>query len=319
MQKSVRSLEAALKRIAPGRKIFMEALNPYFGYFYTVRKSICKARSCFQDIELIETDEFGKVLLLDHITQIGERNDYCYHEPMVHPAMCCHPKPESVLVIGGGDGGLLREILKYNVVKRVDLAEIDKGVIQFSKKHLKSIHCNSFDSDRLHINIIDGRKYAEEHPKEYDVVIMDMTDPIGPSKMLYTKEFYCIVRRAFRTDKGIFVMHSESPVSRPKTFACINKTLRSVFTYVNHMYVYIQMYGVLWSIALCSMRIDCSRVKPETIDKKLKANGIRGLRVYGGATHAAMQTPYPYIGDLLKQPARIITDKSPDFPDDFIS
>lgn len=319
MQKSVRPRVAPINRIAPRRRIFFEALNPYFGYFYTVKRSIRKAVSSFQDIELVETDEFGKVLLLDHITQLGERNDYSYHEPMVHPALCCHPKPESILVIGGGDGGLLREILKYPVVKRVDLAEIDRGVIQFARKYLTAIHQNAFDSDRLHVAITDGRKYTEEHPGEYDVIIMDMTDPFGPSKMLYTSNFFRSVRRALRTADGIFVMHSESPVSRPKTFACINRTLRSVFTHVNQLYLYIQMYGVLWSIAVCSMEIDCSMVRPRTIDMKLKKYGIGDLQVYTGTTHAAMQTPYPYITTLLKKPARIITDSRPDFPDDFIS
>ncbi|MBN1578489.1 MAG: polyamine aminopropyltransferase [Chitinispirillaceae bacterium] len=318
MQKSIRPGVVSINRISPRRRIFFEALNPYFGYFYTVKKSIRKAASLFQDIELVETDEFGKVLLIDNITQIGERDDCSYHEPMVHPALCCHPKPESVLVIGGGDGCLLREVLKYPTVTRVELAEIDHGVIQFSKKYLAAIHRNAFDSERLHINITDGRKYTGEHPGEFDVIIMDMTDPFGPSKMLYTSNFFRLVRRAFRNEKGIFVMHSESPVSRPAAFSCIGRTLRSVFSHVNQLYLYIQMYGVLWSVAVCSTTVDISLVKQSSIDRTLKKYGIDDLQVYNGATHAAMQIPYPYIKKLLQKPARIITDNHPDFPDDFI-
>jgi spermidine synthase len=318
MQKSVRPGVTSVSRVASRRRIFFEALNPYFGYFYTVKKTIRKAASCFQNIELVDTDEFGKVLLLDNITQLGERNDYSYHEPMVHPALCCHPKPESVLVIGGGDGCLLREILKYPTVARIELAEIDGGVIRFAKKYLAAIHRNAFDSERLHINITDGRKYTEEHPGEFDVIIMDMTDPFGPSKMLYTSNFFRLVRRAFRSENGVFVMHTESPVSRPAAFSCISRTLRSVFAHVNQLYLYIQMYGVLWSVAVCSSGIDLSRVKPASIDRKLRRYGIGDLLVYNGATHAAMQTAYPYIERLLQRPARIITDQRPDFPDDFI-
>ncbi len=317
MQKSIRTGVAPIGRIAAGRRVFFEALNPHFGYFYTVKRSLCKATTGFQRIELVDTDEFGKVFLLDDITQLGERNDYSYHEPMVHPALCCHPRPESVLVIGGGDGCLLREVLKYPTVKRVELAELDGGVIRFAKKHLRSVHRGSFDSNRLHINITDGRKYTQEHPGEFDVVIMDMTDPFGPSVMLYTSSFFRLVKRAFRDDNGLFVMHSESPVSRPKTFACINRTLRSIFTYVNQLYCYIQMYGVLWSVAVCSPAVDISVVQPRRIDRQLIKYGINDLQVYNGATHAAMQTPYPYIKRLLDKPARIITDKNPDFPDDF--
>jgi spermidine synthase len=148
---------------------------------------------------------------------------------------------------------------------------------------------------------------------------MDMTDPYGPSRMLYTREFFRIVKRAFRDSNGIFVMHSESPVSRPKAFSCIQKTLRSVFKNVNPFYLYIQMYAVLWSITLCSDSIDASAMKAEQIEKKLKKSGISDLAVYCGQTHVSMQVQFPYIGQILRQPARIITDAKPDFPDNFIS
>jgi len=312
------------KPVRPGvktgkKRIFFEALNPHFGYFYTVNRTLCKGVTEFQQIELVETDEFGKVLLLDNITQIGERCEYSYHEPMVHPALSCHPKPESVLVIGGGDGGILREVLKYRTVRRVELAELDGEVIEFSKQYLPSVHQKAFDDPRVSVNITDGREFTRKHPREFDVIIMDMTDPFGPSKMLYSKEFFRIVRTSMRDDNGIFVMHSESPISRPSTFACINRTLRSVFTHVNQMYTYIQMYGVLWSFALASPAIDTVSVRSRTIDSRLKKNGIENLMVYNGRTHGAMQTPYPFITSLLRKPARIITDRNPDFPDEITS
>ena len=319
MQKPIRSSVNPTTQIAKRRRLFYEALNPYFGYFYTVKKTIQKKKTKFQQIELVDTDEFGKVLIIDNITQLGVKNDFSYHEPMVHPALCSHPKPENILVIGGGDGGILREVFKYPVVKRVAFAELDKGVITFSKKHLPTIHRNAFNDKRLTINITDGRKFTEEHPGEFDVVIMDMTDPFGPSKMLYTKDFFTLVRRSFRNEKGMFVMHSESPISRPKAFTCINKTLNSVFENVNSLYNYIQMYGVLWSISVCSPSIDISKVSAATIDKKLNKYDIENLNVYDGALHQSMQVAYPFIRKILDKPARIITDKRPDFPDDFIS
>lgn len=318
MQKHLRSGVGKIPRVTR-RRVFTEALNPNFGYFYTINKTLQKGRTEFQELELVDTDEFGKVLLLDNITQVAECNDSHYHEPMVHPALCCHPKPQNVLVIGGGDGGILREVLKYPSVKKVDLAELDAKVISFSKKYLKSVHNDSFDDPRVHIQVVDGRAFTEEHPAEYDIIIMDMTDPYGPSKMLYTKEFFRKVKSAFRDQNGIFIMHSESPVSRPRAFGCIQKTLRSVFKNVNPFYLYIQMYAVLWSITMCSDIIDASVVKAGAVDKKLQKSGIDGLQVYSGQTHVSMQVQYPYIGQILKRPARIITDARPDFPDNFIS
>ncbi|KMQ50302.1 Spermidine synthase [Chitinispirillum alkaliphilum] len=301
------------------KRVFKEALNPNFGYYYTVNKTLQKAKTQFQEIELIETEEMGNVLLLDNITQVADKNDYMYHEPMVHPAMCSHPKPENILVIGGGDGGILKEVLKYPTVKRVEHAELDEGVIQFSRKYLDKVHGGSFEDPRVNVNIVDGRKYTMEHKGEFDVVIMDMTDPFGPSKMLYTKEFYEAVNSAFRDRAGIFVMHSESPVSRPLAFSCINQTLNSVFGKVNHVYTYIQMYAVLWSVAISSQDIDSSGITPAVVEEKLKEYGIEGLKMYNGATHLSMHTPFPYISEILSSQGRIITDNEPDFPDDFIS
>jgi spermidine synthase len=146
-----------------------------------------------------------------------------------------------------------------------------------------------------------------------------MTDPAGPSTMLYTKEFFGAVKRAFRNKNGIFVMHSESPVTRPKAFSCIQKTLRASFTHVTPFYSYIQMYATLWSVTLCSQTASVTRITAAAVDKKLARCGIRNLSVYSGNTHVSMQTPYPYIARLCKAPARIITDADPEFPDDFLS
>ena len=170
-----------MARIIKRRRLYQEALNPAFGYFYTIKKTLHKASTKYQKIELVDTDEFGKTLLIDDVTQVAEKNEFMYHEPMVHPALCCHPRPESVLVVGGGDGGVIREVLKYPMVKRVELAELDGGVVTFAKRYLCGIHGGSFDDRRVNVNITDGRKFVEDHPGEFDVVIMDMTDPFGPS------------------------------------------------------------------------------------------------------------------------------------------
>ena len=307
-----------MERIKKGKRVYLEALNPSFGYFYTVNRTLHRAATKYQKVELVDTDEFGKVLLLDDITQVAEKNDFMYHEPMVHPALASHPKPQNILVVGGGDGGTVREVIKYPTVKRVELAELDEGVIRFSRKYLGGVNNDSFDDGRVRINITDGRRFVEERPGEFDVVIMDMTDPFGPSNMLYTKEFYRLAKRAMRDRAGIFVMHTESPVSRPAAFSCIQKTLGSVFKSVNPFYMYIQMYAVLWSVTAASDGIDLAAAKPAAIDKKLAKYGIKGLKMYNGATHAAMRTPYPYITDILSRRARIITDAKPDFPDDFL-
>jgi spermidine synthase len=319
MQKHLRADLGNAGRCTGGRRVYAEAHNPRFGYFYTVKKQLAGVRTKYQALRLLDTDEFGKVLLLDDITQTADRNDSHYHEPMVHPALCSHPRPESVLVIGGGDGGVLREVLKYRRVKSVDLAELDEGVIRFSKKYLRRIHRCAFSDPRLRIHVAEGRTFVERHRNRFDVIIMDMTDPSGLSARVYTKEFFRAVNGAFRNRNGIFVMHSESPVTRPVAFACIQKTLRTCFPHVTPFYCYIHMYATLWSITLCSRSGRAARITPREIDAVLSRNGIRGCEVYCGATHATMRTPFPYITRRLHAPARVITDANPDFPDEFLS
>jgi spermidine synthase len=298
-------------------RIFTERLNPHLGFFYTVKKTLLRTVTPFQKLELIDTDAFGKVLLLDGVTQVTERNEFQYHEPMVHPAMIAHHRPERVLVIGGGDGGILREVIKYRSVKSVVLAELDEDMVRFSKKHLGVINNGAFSDKRVTTVFIDGRKYVEENPKSFDVVIMDMTDPFGPSTMLYTADFFGLVKRSFRDRHGIFTMHSSSPMTRPLAFASIVKTLGSVFSNVSTLFTFIEMYATLWSISVASDTADLCAARPADIDRKLRACGIRGLEHYTGATHQAMLAEYPFLTKIRSHGGRIITDRDPTFPDHF--
>jgi spermidine synthase len=300
------------------QNLHREWLNRNFGYFFSVNRRIHSCTTAYQKLDLVETDEFGRVLILDGITQIAEKSEFQYHEPMVHPALCTHPHPRRVLVIGAGDGAILREVLKYPTVETVDLAELDEGVITFSKKYLGPIHRNAFNDKRVRVHIVDGRNFVESHPGCFDVVIMDMTDPFGPSKYLYTKEFFGLIKRSFRSPQGVFSMHTESPITRPKTFASIQKTLRSVFSNVRPFYVYIQMYAVLWSITIASDASDMASLGAAHIDRKLAKHKIRGLKMYNGKVHVASQIAYPFISSILEQKTRVITDRHPDIPDDIL-
>jgi spermidine synthase len=300
------------------KRVFREHLNPHFGYFYTVDKTLYSGKTRYQKIEMVQTPEFGTTLLLDDITQVVEKNEWQYHEPMVHPALCAHPKPERVLVVGGGDGGILREVCKHSTVKRVDFAELDEEVVAFSRTYLSKMNRKSFDDPRVSIHITDGRAWVEEHPGCYDAVIMDMTDPFGPSKYLYTKEFFRAVKRSLRSRDGLFVMHSESPISRPLAFNCIVRTLQSVFETVQPLYTYIQMYAVLWSISVASDARRISSATPALIDRRLTQRGVGPLHVITGKSVSAMRIAYPYVEEILRKRGRIITDKRPEFPDHFI-
>ncbi|MBD3391611.1 MAG: polyamine aminopropyltransferase [Chitinivibrionales bacterium] len=297
------------------RRMIHEHLTPHWGFFYSVRKRLYKGRTKYQKIEMVDTPEFGRMLRLDRITQVVEKNEYQYHEPMVHPAMCCHPRPRDILVVGGGDGGILREVVRYRSVRHIDIAEIDEKVIEFSRKYLSRMNRRSFEDRRVTVNVTDGRDFVRQTKGAYDIIIMDMTDPFGPSKYLYTKEFFRLVKSSLKNKDGIFVMHADSPVWRPATFNAIVKTLSSVFPQVQPLYVYIQMYAALWSIGLSSSSKAVSTTTASLVNRRLRRNGIRGLKVFTGETFDAMRVAYPYVREILNKRSRILTDRRPDAPE----
>ena len=298
------------------KRILTEWLNRESGFFYTVNRTLHRGRTKFQKLELVETEELGNVLLLDDITQVAEKNDWQYHEPMVHIPLLTHEKPERVLVIGGGDGGILREVIRHRSVSQIDIAELDGEVIEFSRKYLPALGGGAFDDPRVTISVADGREFVAAHPARYDVVIMDMTDPSGPSRFLYTREFFALVRASLRDERGLFTMHSESAVTRPATFARIRKTLQKEFRLVSTAHAFVQMYATLWSFSACSMSSDPTTLTAEEIDRRIADRGLTDLRVIDGVTWRAMHTAPPYIRRLDDEDVPAITDAQPDFPDE---
>lgn len=298
-------------------RFVVERLNPNFGYFYSVKKSLHKGKTKWQAMEIVETDEFGRVLLLDGVTQVAQKHEQMYHEPMVHIALTSHPDPKDVLIIGAGDGGILREVLKHPVDTAV-MAELDGGVVDFCDRLMPEINQGAFKDERYQLEVGDGRKYVETTTRKFDAVVMDMTDPFGPSAMLYTREFFQKVKATFKDGNGLFVMHTESPISRPNTFQQCLRTLGDVFTYRRTFYLYIQMYAVLWSITVCSDEIDVGSIPPAELAKRLQLRGIEGLQVYTPAIHHSMLVPFPFVAELVAGAADVpaITDASPKVIDD---
>jgi spermidine synthase len=295
------------------RRHILERLNPHFGYFYTAGKTLHTGKTSFQQLEIIESREFGNSLLLDGVTQVTARNEFLYHEPMVHPALTCHPQARDVLVIGGGDGGILRQVMRHNTVRKAVLAELDGGVVDFCAKHLPEVNGGAFADPRLRIEIGDGRRFVEGTSERFDAVLMDMTDPFGPSVMLYTREFFQAVKRTFHDDRGIFVMHTESPISRPQTFQQCLATLKSAFRFQRTFYLYVHMYAVLWSVTVSSDTVDVGALSATEIDARLRTHGVHGLQCYTGATHHSMLTVMPFIQTMVDGIGQvpILTDNNP--------
>lgn len=300
------------------KKWVHEKLNPHMGYFYSIDEEIVSAKTPYQSARLVQTSGFGKALLIDDITQVTEQWEYRYHEPLIHPVLLAHPSPERVLLIGGGDGGSLREILRHNTVQRVDFAELDVDIVKFSREHLAHIHQGAFDDSRVHNAFGDGRKFVESAAGTYDVIIMDMTDPEGPSRFLYTKEFFTAIRAAFRNDDGLFSLHSESPVARPAAFACIGKTLSAVFPQIATATAFVPMYGTLWSWRYAGFKNNPADRTPDTVATLIADRMETPPQLVYDRMWPALFAPDPLLAEADGNPSgRVITDAEPDFPDFF--
>jgi len=173
-----------------------------------IDKQLFSEKSEFQRIDVFESYEFGRLLTLDGLVMLTERDEFIYHEMITHVPLAVHPNVESVLVIGAGDGGTIRELTRYNTIKVIDMVEIDQMVIDVCKTYMPKTAC-SFNDERLTVYYQDGLKYIRKHENKYDLIIVDSTDPIGPGEGLFTKEFYGNCYKALKND-GIMVNQHES-------------------------------------------------------------------------------------------------------------
>jgi spermidine synthase len=273
--------------------------SPTTGFFIKA-KPLIKKKTPFQNLELYQHNTYGKILRLDGYFQVAESSEFFYHEPLVHPPLHTHPNPKEILVIGGGDGCSLKEILKHPINK-VTLVELDKEVINVSKKHLYSINKNSFQDPRVEITIQDGFNFLSKTEKKFDVIVLDLTDAVGESKKLYTKEFYALV--STKLDKnGVLSLHIEQPLTYPKTFSRIYNTLKSVFKNMKIHSTFVPFYGTLITFGLCSQDLDF---------KTLHKRNIKGLKYFSPKIFKSSLLVPKYLKDLTNLDKRIITNKIP--------
>ncbi len=222
-----------------------------------VKKQLYSGKSDFQQIDVFQTKEFGNILTLDGYIMLSEKDEFIYHEMITHVPMSVNPDIKKVLVIGGGDGGAVRELTRYNSIEWIDLCEIDRDVVNVCREYLPKTACR-LDDERVHIHFEDGLKFVRDCIKEYDLIIVDSTDPFGPGEGLFTKEFYGNCYKAL-TDKGIMVNQNEScfyendAKAMQRAYKRINSTFEICRVYSAHIPTYPSGY---WLFGFASKRLD---------------------------------------------------------------
>jgi len=218
---------------------------------FKIKEEIYSGQSKFQKIDIFDTEEHGKLFTLDDLVMLTEATEFVYHEMITHIPLCTHKKPKDVLVIGGGDGGTIREVVKHKTIERAVLCEIDGEVIEQSKKHLNFTACE-LDNPKVQVVVEDGFKFLQENKDSYDVILVDSTDPIGEGAKLFGENFYKLCYSALRKD-GILVFQSESPFIHKHIITDVFNNLKPIFKIVKLYTAFIPVYpSGMWSFGFAS-------------------------------------------------------------------
>ena len=277
---------------------FTEMHTDNVKYSIKVDKQLYSSQSEFQRIDIFESKEFGRFLTLDGYMMLTEKDEFIYHEMIVHVPMSVHPNVKNVLVIGGGDGGTVRELTRYSDIENIDLVEIDEEVVSCCKKYLQQTACG-FDDERVHVYYEDGLKFVRRYVNEYDLILVDSTDPFGPGEGLFTKEFYGNCFKALKED-GIMVNQHESPFypNDAQAMQRAHKRIVDSFTISRVYQAHIPTYpSGHWLFGFASKKYD--PIKDQDI-ARWKARGIR-TRYYNEQLHKGAFALPNYVEDLLKK------------------
>lgn len=294
-------------------KWFCDKVSRDLIQLHSIEEVLYRGRTRFQSIEIIRTGSFGKCLVLDGKIQSTEVDEFIYHEALVQPAMLTHPCPETVFIAGGGEGATLREVLSHNTVKRAVMIDIDEEVIVTCKRFLPDHSQGAFEDERTELHHVDARDYLAKCGEKFDIIIIDLPDPIeeGPAYLLYTQEFYQLVRERLTANGIISVQAGSANLNELLNFSSVNNTLKSVFPKVYPYQVEVPSFGGPWGFCLAALNPTPTLLSATEIDGRISARSLNSLRFYDGLTHQGMFSLPKYLRTELSQPTRLITDNQP--------
>lgn len=281
-----------------------ETLHPDAGFFFLGSRLLEKGRTPYQAYEVWESPLLGKFFRLDDCFMTSEKDEFFYHENIIHPAAITHPSPRAALVIGGGDGGAAEELLKHPTITRLVLVELDPGVVALARRHLSSIHRGAFDDPRLELHLADGLHYVRHTAPaaglRFDLIVLDLTDPVGPAAELYSEAFLTDCH-SLLAPGGALTLHTGAPFYQPHRVQALDTSLRRVFRLVRPFFVHIPLYGAQWGMACASDALDPATLEPQEVDLRIATRKLGELKYYNGATHQAALALPNYLRSLLSR------------------
>ena len=278
---------------------FTEQQHPGLRITCKVRQTLHREMTPYQEIVVLDTEQFGRMLVLDGAIQATIADEFVYHEMLAHVPICSHHDPKDVLIIGGGDGGCAREVLRHPQIESVTQVEIDQRVVEVSKHFLPELAC-SFDNPRMSVCFEDGIAFVKGKESCYDVILVDAPDPVGMAAGLFSREFYESLYRALRPD-GIFAAQMESPFFNKDLIERVHSGVSGIFPIAGLYLASVPTYpSGLWSFAIGSKKYDPAQGPAKTAGSMAD----QGLRYYNPELHQAAFVLPQFVQALLKQEDR---------------
>lgn len=281
---------------------------PDSGQTFSSFSTIFSKKTEFQEVSIIDTQEFGRVLLLDGVPQSSELDEFVYHEILVHLGMGLCSIPKKVLIIGGGEGAVIREVLKYKCVQQITMVDIDGELIEIAKLYLHQWHRGSYENPLVNLVVKDGREFVKGYKGKFDCIIIDLSDPFdgGPSQMLFSKEFYLYVSNILEPN-GVVTLQAGNATFKKHIEHCrILKTLASVFPSVVPAYAYIPLFSSLYAFVIC--RKFNSNPIAETIVKNVAINDLDLDFLNTKTIQMILSIPNYISSEIISGSIDIITD-----------
>jgi spermidine synthase len=296
-------------------KWFWDRVNRHLIQLHSIEEVLYTGRTKFQAIEIIRSGSYGRFLILDSKIQSSDADEFIYHEALVQPPMLTHPHPEAVFIAGGGEGATLREVLSHDTVKKAVMVDIDEEVIDICQQFLPDYSRGSFQDPRAEVIHTDAREYLANTSESFDIIIIDLPEPIeeGPAYLLYTREFYELVKSKLAPGGIISVQSGSASWTELENLSAVNYTLKSVFPIVRVYQADIPSFGGPWGFCQASSDLDPLALSPAEVDDLIAARGLNHLKFYDGLTHQAIFSLPMHLRNALSKPDRLITDGSPLF------
>ena len=294
---------------------FIESVYTDLNVMLKVREVFYSGSTAYQKVEVIDSELFGRSLVLDGKTQSTERDEHIYHETLVHPAMLCHPDPKQVFIGGGGEGGTLREVLCHNSVEMATMVDLDPEVVALCRQYLPNHHLGSFDDPRTNLIHEDARAYLQNTPDLYDVIILDLVDPLegGTAALLYTQEFYTLAKARLNSG-GVLVTQSGPAglLSFKECFTTIFNTLGTLFDHIKAVQVHVPAFQTLWGFTIVSDTA-FPEVSEDDAESELARRLSKKLKYLDGVSYSNMHSLLKFQRDGLRTEKRINKDSDPVF------